>query len=253
MLKRPVIPEKRVAAVVRVTEGLICLGMLSMSAGLLHFHLQHKEVVIPKGLPDNRAVRAILRMIPDIDPVSLYLILIGAAVAGVVGFFALAFIKSSHKSKYIGMYASFALTASAWHLFRIEGQDTLDRYKESKNGVDLWSPIISNLVLLFMSMILMQHNLFMIPLFEKLPTRQGLICRVCVMAGVIFAQFYFSVLVLINFVAGLVLLMSSIVLMLFGYVGGQVWEWLLIRQQKREAAESASIEEQTPLTNQVEM
>ncbi len=237
--------DVQVAPVVRVVEGIICIGMLAMWAGLLNYHFQHTQVTVPKGLPRKTPVKAILRMTPPLDDASFFLIVIGAAVAGSAGFLALIFIKSKQKSKYIGMYASFALTVSAWHLFRIEGEETLDRYK-SANGtksVDLWAPITSNLVLLFMSMLLMHHNLLIIPMYEHLPRVQGLMCRLSVMVGVVCAQIYFTIMILVNYIVGLVLLSSSIFLILFGYLGGQIWEYLLIQKEKKLNAEVS-----TPLT-----
>jgi hypothetical protein len=245
METKSIFRPERVATIVRVAEGLICAGTLAMWAGLLKYHIQNREIKVPSGLPDNKPVRAILRMTPSIDDASFYMIVIGAALAGFVGFLALAFIKSKHKSKYIGMYGSFALTATAWHLFRTEGRDTLDNYTDPKTraGVDLWAPITSNLVLLFMSMLLMQHNLFTIPLFEKLPSTQGLVCRLSVMAGAVFAQFYFIIMILVNYILGIVLLASSIFLILFGYIGGQVWEYLMIQTNR-----GGEEEEKAPLT-----
>lgn len=216
----------------RVVEGFIAVGMLTMWAGLLHYHVIHQKAVIPSDLPDTRPVRAILRMVPDLDPMSLWLAVIGASVSALFGMVGLLAFKSDQKSKYIGIYASFAITVSAWHLFRIEGTETLVKYYKNHN-VDLWAPIISNLVMMFMAILLMHHNLFNIRMFDKLGITQKLVCKMCVIIGVVAAQIYFAVLLLFNFKAGVVLLATSPFLILTGYLGGQLWEYLQMRSERK--------------------
>lgn len=226
----------------RVVEGFIAIGMLSMWAGLLHYHIMHKEAVIPDELPTrNRAVKALARMISKLDPMSFWLSVIGASLTALFGLVGLVALKSDQKSKYIGIYASFTITMSAWHLFRIEGKETLEKFKKNPS-VDLWAPITSNLVMMFMAMLLMHHNLLRIRLFDKLPPVSKLVCKTCVIIGVVAAQIYFSVLLLLNFKAGVVLLATSPFLILIGYLGGQLWEYLHVRSHIADETETAEAE-----------
>jgi hypothetical protein len=225
----------------RVVEGFIAIGMLTMWAGLLHFHIMHKEAVIPEGLPRNRAVKALVRMIPELDSMSFWLAVIGASLSALFGLVGLVAFRSDQKSKYIGIYASFTITVSAWHLFRIEGKETLEKYNKNPS-VDLWAPITSNVVMMFMAMLLMHHNLFSIRLFDKLPPVSKLVCKTCVIIGVVASQIYFSVLLLLNFKAGVVLLATSPFLILIGYLGGQLWEYLHVRSHSADETETAEAE-----------
>lgn len=216
----------------RITEGMITAGLLSLWAGLLHYHVVNKEIEVPEYLPDNRASRAILRMLPELDNLSFFLAVIGASVAGFFGLIGLFALRSRQKSKYIGMFASFALTVSSWHIFRKEGRETVNEFISTH--VDLWGPITSNLVMLFMSMLLMHHNLLQITFFPNLPDPARTVCDICIVVGVVCAQVYFSVMVLLSFTGGIVLLACSPFLILLGYVGGQVWEHIHMRTHAAE-------------------
>lgn len=236
--------EKRVdnrGPLLLIVEGFIAIGMLTMWAGLLHFHIIHKEAVIPNELPRNRAVKALVRMIPELDSMSFWLAVIGASLAALFGLLGLVAFRSDQKSKYIGIYASFTITVSAWHLFRIEGKETVEKFKKN-SSVDLWAPITSNVVMMFMAMLLMHHNLFRIRLFDKLPSVPRLVCKTCVIIGVVAAQIYFSVLQLLNFKAGVVLLTTSPFLILMGFLGGQLWEYLHVRSHTLDENETAEAE-----------
>lgn len=230
----------------RIVEAFIAAGMLTMWAGLLHFHILNQDAVIPPELPSNRAVKAIVRMIPELDPMSFWLAVIGAGLSALFGLVGLVAFRSDQKSKYIGIYASFTITLSAWHLFRIEGRETIEKYNKNPT-VDLWAPITSNVVMMFMAMLLMHHNLFSIRLFEKLPAVPKLVCKTCVILGVVAAQIYFSILLLLNFNAGVVLLATSPFLMLMGYLGGQLWEYLHVRSHSTD--ETATDEVETLIEN----
>jgi hypothetical protein len=232
-----------------IIEALLTMGILSMWAGLLHYHILHKDYVIPDGLPrDNRAVKALLRMQPDLDDLSFYMLVIGTSLAGATGFFSLLLVDTKQKQNYIGVFAAFALTVSAWHLFRLESEETIQKSLKGNVGVDYWSPIISHIVLTLMSMLLMHHNLFKLALFEAMPLAPEASFKICVVLGIFFAQIYFTILVMANFVAGLVLLSAAPFLVIFGYVGGQIWH---LMQARKNIAQSDSMEnqddEKTPL------
>lgn len=228
---------------VRVTEGLIGAGVLSMWAGMMHYHLVNRDPVIPSEFPPHhRAVKAMIAIQAPMEDASFYLVVLGVSISAAMGFLALIILDSKQKPNFFGLFASFAITISSWHLFRQESKDTLEKYLQDPVRSDLWAPITSNLVLLLMAMLLTQHNLFKIWLFRHLPLTGRLVCRITVVVGVVCAQIYFSVMLLLSFTAGIVLLATSPFLILFGYVGGQVWEHFHMQAE-------ASEEEKQPLTN----
>ena len=233
-------------ALVRATEGLIAAGMLSMWAGLVHYHITNQDFVVPPQYPQNHsAIKAMIAMQPHLEGAAFYLVVLGACLAGGMGFLGLFLLDSKQKPNFVGVFASFVITGSAWHLFRIESEDTLERYLGEPGKTDLWGPITSNVVMLSMAMILMQLNLFKIWLFSKMPLTARLVCRFSVITGVLSAQMYFSIMLLLSYTAGLVLLAASPFLMLFGYVGGQLWEYLHLRAE----AAKATPDEKEALTN----
>ena len=223
------LPEGRQAWLLTISmEVLMGLGLALIWAGVISYHVESQ---LPEGfVKDSVPVTAISYTISEMSDVSFSLCTVGIVLtflATAVSFALLDF--ADELPTYIGIAAGFALTLSAWYLFRLEGSNALAAYQHPEAGQsaeslskDLWAPLMSHLVLSVISILLFSRNFIKIRLFTSLPSNWYIAAKGLVLAGAAFGQSFFTIMIYANFIVGLVLLVLSPCLAAVGYVGGRV-------------------------------
>jgi hypothetical protein len=167
---------------------------------------------------------------PEINAFPLSFLVGGVTLFGCGCFCALFWLESRQKSKWMGIFSGFIVSVSAWHLFRVEGDHAIsalldaDPTNDDIPKRDLWAPLLSNLVLMILSIVLVQRNLIKLKIFRRIDHDQIYWVKLLILNGVLMGQVYFNAMIYIYFWVGFALLCLCPIVTSAGVVLGAYWE-----------------------------
>ena len=222
---------------VNVVEGGISFGLLLLWIGLVMYHIHAHKEPEPFSPGDSLPKRAILLTYPEITPLPLSMLIGGVTLFGCGCFYALFWLESRQKSKWMGIFTGFIVSVSAWHLFRIEGDNAIsnlldaDPTNDDIPVRDLWAPLLSNMVLMILSIIMVQRNLIRLKVFRRIDPDQIYWVKLLILVGVLIGQVYFSAMIYIHFWFGFTLLCMCPFITCMGVVLGAYWESQILDEE----------------------
>lgn len=240
-----------------VAEVFFALGLLLVWVSILHYHASNWPAYDEPNDDDDQGsleepattgvFQAISYTQTPLDEFSHVASIAGMCVICICGLVSLVLLPSKLKERGIGVLSGLVISVTAWYLFRIEAQASLEAVRTLPYSAEdfperhLWAPFVSNLVLTLIAIILTQVNLLHLHMFEIHDEVQYIVVKTALMGGILFGQLYFTVMMYANFFLGFLLLVLSLILAVGSLIVGRIMEYHNQKQLPVLASETKSL------------